>query len=185
MRATLFALTLILIMPAATAARHWPAGAGPTAPAAAARQGGDHPEDAVLIPALPFTDTGQTTGMDDDFAWFCPYGNSGVAPDVFYRFDPTVDMTIRIDLCGSLYDTCVYLLDADTGEMLVCNDDFYLDEECGVYVSCIEAAAVEAGGHYWIDVDGYPTCSGEYLLNVWALTTSVEPTSWSALKARY
>lgn len=153
--------------------------------AAGPRQGGDHPADAVPIPALPFTDTGITTGLADDFAWSCPYGNSGVAPDVFYRYEPSVDETIRIDLCGSLYDTCVYLIDADTGEMIACNDDFYLDETCGIYVSCIEAVSVVAGERYLIDVDGYPNSHGEYLLNVWSLTTAARSASWSAVKSRY
>lgn len=186
MRTRLFCLVLaVLLLPALSPAQDSRALRAPGPGGLASRQGGDHPADAVLIPALPFTDTGSTTGMADDFAWPCPYGNSGVAPDVFYRFDPATDMTIRIDLCGSLYDTCVYLLDADTGEMLACNDDYYLDEECGIYVSCIEAVGLEVGRRYWIAVDGYPNHHGEYLLNVWTLSTAVESMSWSAVKSRY
>ena len=108
-------------------------------------------------------------------SYSCPYGNSGLAPDVFYRYEPTDDMVITIDLCGSLYDTCVYLLNADTWDVIACNDDFYAGEPCGLYVSKIENAPIVAGGRYWIDVDGYPSSHGEYLLTVTTTTVANNP----------
>jgi hypothetical protein len=134
------------------------------------RQGGDHPEDAVTIPSLPFTTSGTTTGMDDDFAFPCPYGLSGWAPDVFYVYEPASDVTVLIDLCGSHYDSCVYLVDAYTLQVIACNDDFYFDDECGEYTSRIEAAGLEGGGRYYVIVDGYTQAHGDYqlLMDAWA-----------------
>jgi hypothetical protein len=134
------------------------------------RQGGDHPQDAVTIPSLPFTTSGTTTGMTDDFAEPCPYGLSGDAPDVYYVYEPAGDIKVLIDLCGSNYDTCVYLVDANTMQTIACNDDFYYgDPDCLNYTSRIESADLAGGGRYYVIVDGYPNAHGDYemLVDSW------------------
>ncbi len=52
-------------------------------------------------------------------------------------------------------------------------------------MSKIEDAPIAAGGRYWIDVDGYPSSHGEYLLMVTTTTVATEPASWSRIKALY
>jgi hypothetical protein len=123
------------------------------------RQGGETIETAFPIPSLPFSDTGTTAGYLDDYDEACPHGGN-VAPDVVYRLDSAAPLSIEIDLCGSNYDTKVYIYDT-AWHLIACNDDYYMDEPCGVYVSRIEQAALGAGTYY-IVVDGYGQAYGSY-----------------------
>jgi len=128
------------------------------------RQGGDTLVDAFSIDQLPFSDTGTTVGYADDYDAVCPYDGS-TAPDVVYRFVPAVDLLVDVDLCGSGYDTKVYILTAG-GQVVACNDDFYFGDPCGVYRSKIEAASLGAGAVYFIVIDGYGDEQGDYDLEV-------------------
>ncbi len=127
------------------------------------RQGGEDLGTAVAIDALPFFDTGNTSDNYDDLDPMCPYGSN--SPDVFYRYIPVADECVSVDLCGSSYDTKTYIMDGATN-VIACNDDYYMDEECGIYVSYIEEAYLEAGMEYFIGVDGYGGDSGDYILEI-------------------
>ncbi len=70
-----------------------------------------------------------------------------------------------IDLCGSSYDTKLYVYDADLN-LVACNDDAYFGSPCGVYVSALENVALQEGTTYFIVIDGYGSAHGEYLLSV-------------------
>jgi hypothetical protein len=75
-------------------------------------------------------------------------------------------MLIDVDLCGSAYDTKVYILDENLN-VLACNDDFYFPgDTCGDYVSKIERACLMGGATYYIVIDGYGGESGGYELHV-------------------
>ncbi len=126
------------------------------------RQGGDTIADAVPI-AIPYTGGGTTTGYTDDYDEVCPF--TGMAPDVVYRVTPAVAMQVTIDLCGSQYDTKVYVYDAAMN-LLGCNDDHYSGDPCGQYVSLLEGVALAGGEPSYIVIDGYGTESGEYELAV-------------------
>jgi hypothetical protein len=128
------------------------------------KQGGDTIYNAYPIGSLPFTDTGTTAGYLDDYDEICPYDTPG-SPDVVYCFTPDSDAIIDVDLCGSSYDTKTYIYDAGLN-LVACNDDFYFDEVCGVYVSKIENAAFFGGNTYYIVIDGYGGDFGPYVLNV-------------------
>lgn len=168
---TLTIVILALALAGAAAAQSL----GPVAPAKApgspvsdlpppARQGGDTIANAFVIPSLPFDDTGTTVGYADDYAEMCPYGNW--APDVVYRYVPTVSESIDIDLCGSHYDTLILVYDAGL-HLVACNDDYYFDDPpCLDYVSFISSLPVVAGQTYYIMIDGYTNASGEYQLHV-------------------
>ena len=132
-------------------------------PAYDGRQGGETIDDAFPIESLPFNDTGATCDNVDDFDVVCPYGSN--SPDVVYSWVSTFDGFLFVDLCGSQYDTKVYMFDSDMN-VVECNDDFYWDEECGVYVSALENAPVILGETYFIVVDGYGGDCGEYILSV-------------------
>ncbi len=125
---------------------------------------------ALLIPDLPFSDTGNTSDNLDDFDVACPYSDS-TSPDVVYSYQPLEDAVISVDLCGSGYDTKTYIFD-ESGNLVACNDDFYFDDTCGVYVSMIEEAYLNAGEFYFIVIDGYGGDAGDYILN---METSVPP----------
>jgi hypothetical protein len=131
------------------------------------RQGGDTVDSATVIPGLPFLDTGATCGYGNDYDEVCPYANS-VSPDVVYSFTPSHQHLIDIDLCGSAYDTKLYVYDQEL-ELIACNDDYYTDMACGVYVSRLEAVLVESGQTYYIVIDGYGGDCGEYVIEIFEI----------------
>jgi hypothetical protein len=129
------------------------------------RQGGEDMASAFPILAIPFYDTGNTTGHVDDYDEACPYTGSTSA-DVVYSFQPESNMVITVDLCGSGYDTKTYIYEG-SGNLVYCNDDFYFDDICGVYVSMIEWAYIYGGETYYIVIDGYGGDAGDYVLDIY------------------
>lgn len=109
----------------------------------------------VLSGPLPINASGTTAGYLNDYDEVCPYSESA-APDVVYAYSPSSDVTVDIDLCGSSYDTKVFVYEnvATPGAPFDCNDDFYFDDSCGVYVSKIEGAVLTGGNTYYIIIDG-------------------------------
>ncbi len=136
------------------------------------RDGGETIETAVVIPALPFSDTGNTCGAIHNYDEACPYTGS-TAPDEVYSYAPGMDIFANIDLCGSGYDTKVFVYqDAWTpGNPWACNDDFYSGPPCGTYVSFLENVPMYAGHTYYIVIDGWSGDCGNYILEV----TEYEP----------
>ena len=128
------------------------------------RQGGDTWEDAVPIPSVPFATNGTNVGYSTNCCWeMCPYEAWG--PAVFYSFTPAQDIEVRVDLCGSNYDTGLYVFD-EALSVVACNIDLYSGPPCGMYVSCIEHVALTAGQLYYIVVTGMSGDSGDYILAV-------------------
>ncbi len=140
--------------------------APPAAAATDARDGGDTIMEAVEIAGLPYADSGLTTNAADDYDAVCPFEGSE-SPDVVYAYTPVSGGAIAIDLCGSDYDTKVFVYDIAMN-VVACNDDFYPsgDQVCGAYASKIEYLEVQAGTTYYIIVDGYDGESGAYQLAV-------------------
>jgi len=132
------------------------------------RQGGDTIADALPI-NLDYYDhyetTGTTTGYTDDYDEICPYDNS-TSPDVVYAISRTLDAPyVDIDMCGSSYDTKIYVYD-EAMNVIACNDDFYFDDYCGMYVSKIEAMVLPANTTYYLVIDGYGGDHGDYELAI-------------------
>jgi len=134
-----------------------------TAPARDGREGGEDIATAIPILAMPFQDTGATCDNLDDYDEVCPYEDS-TSPDVVYSFVAGAEGMAWVDLCGSEYDTKVYLYDADLN-LVGCNDDYYFDDVCGQYTSFL-SSFVDADQTYYIVVDGYGGDCGTYNLNV-------------------
>jgi hypothetical protein len=128
------------------------------------RQGGDTLAEAVVIPALPYADTGTTVGYADDYDALCPFSGTG-APDVVYRYQPSAYTAVTVDLCGSGFDTKVSVLNS-AGDVIACNDDHYWDPPCGVYVSRLDNVMIAGGEVTYIVVDGYGDAAGDYQLAV-------------------
>jgi len=128
------------------------------------RQGGEDIYSALEITAIPFSDTGTTTGHINDYDSACPYTGS-TSPDVVYSYTPDTDVILSIDLCGSLYDTKTYIMNTAL-DIIACNDDFYSEAPCGQYVSYIAGANLLSGQEYFIVIDGYGADSGEYSLEI-------------------
>jgi len=125
------------------------------------RQGGDTIADATVF-SIPYYDEGTTAGYTDDYDEVCPYDNS-TSPDVVYSYTPAGDIYLDIDLCGSLYDTKLYVYD-DSMNLIACNDDYYSGDPCGQYVSALIGVPMNAGMQYYIVIDGYGGDCGEYVL---------------------
>ncbi|MFC1572120.1 hypothetical protein ACFL6M_00830 [Candidatus Eisenbacteria bacterium] len=129
------------------------------------RQGGDTVLNATFFTTLPYNDTGTTCNYVDDYDEACPYTGS-TSPDVVYEFAPLASVLVDIDLCGSTYDTKLYVYQDAVGNLVACNDDFYFDDVCGVYVSKLEGVPVLVGATYYIIIDGYGGDCGDYAIAV-------------------
>lgn len=120
------------------------------------REGGEGFGDAMLIPGLPFTDSGATCDNRDDITLPCA---ASAAPDVVYRYVAGATGSINVIMCGSAYDTALGIYDASLVN-LFCNDDF-----CGLQ-SEIDGIPVVAGQTYYIVVDGFSVNCGDYVISV-------------------
>lgn len=121
--------------------------------------GGDTFATATVIPALPYADGGNTCAFANDYAPTCALT---AAPDVVYRFSPTVNACINVSTCGSAYDTMIQIYQNNVATPIACNDDF-----CGLQ-STLSGVALAAGNTYYIVIDGYNTACGDYTMNVTA-----------------
>lgn len=127
---------------------------------------------ARVIADLPFSETGTTCGETNDYDLDCNAAGAS-SPDVLYSYTPALDGYLRVDLCGSDFDTKLIVFFAEPGDG-ACNDDAYLDESCGRYTSLIPGVEVQAGRTVYIVVDGYGGACGSYQL---AVTESELPPS--------
>jgi hypothetical protein len=119
MKTSLRYTTALLVAVALTAVTY-------ATPALAAPPSNDTEAGAVVIDAVPFTDSADTSEATPGGPRFCSNSAS-----VFYRFTPTEDARIQIDLIGSDYDTTLGVYRRDAAGAVVplqCNDDrFGLD----------------------------------------------------------
>ena len=135
------------------------------------RQGGDTFASATVIEALPFSDSGTTSGFNNDYGPYSNHSsynicqwqgyydntNTGAGPDVVYSLALSEEKTVKISLCGSDYDTGLGVFDG-SGVQVLGNDD-----ACSLQS---EVVCALPEGLYYIVVDGYSTSSGNYVLNV-------------------
>jgi hypothetical protein len=122
---------------------------------------------AIEFTSLPYTDTGTTVGMNDDYYEICDASATG-APDIVYSYTPSYSVAVSIDLCNSSYDTKVYVYEdtcgaPGSGTKIACNDD-----ACGTdgSRSRIDYVVFTIGHTYYIVVDGYGNYAGDYELTV-------------------
>jgi len=127
------------------------------------RQDGETIATAIVIPSLPFFDTGATCDNVNDYDEACPFSGS-TSPDVVYAFTPQSETTLSVDLCASSYDTKVYVYAGDVSQLVACNDD----AGCGStgYESRLWNVTVTPGTTYYIVVDGYGGSCGTYVLEI-------------------
>ena len=143
------------------------------------RQGGDTMEDATVIEELPYSNTGTTVGATDDYDEDCPEdpnSQPSAAPDVVYSLTPAENVIVDVDLCGSTYDTKVFVYDANglmpqtTDGESACDDDHYGSTGCdeiNAWTSFIGNVMLNGGQTYYIIVDGWSDAdAGDYELTV-------------------
>ncbi len=127
--------------------------------------GGETPATATLITSLPYTDSDNTCGRVQDYTASC---GANAAPDLFYRYVPTSNQNgVTISLCGSSYDTVLYVLENNVE--IACNDDF-----CGLQSEL--TVSFVAGRTYIIGVSGFSTNCGPYTLNISGVPVPCIPT---------
>ncbi|MGD2108132.1 MAG: hypothetical protein PVI86_01945 [Phycisphaerae bacterium] len=134
--------------------------------------GGDTCGTATVIPALPFSDIGDTSLAANDYDTTlvddCPLSAIG-APDVVYKFTPNVLITVDITLCeNSAYDTRLYVYENTCpGVVIGCDDDSCATASLpDPWASELTALSMTAGNTYYIVVDGYSTESGPFTIHV-------------------
>ncbi len=127
------------------------------------RQGGGTCETAVVIPGIPYNDSGSTVGQPNEHPLDCAFNASG---EVWYALTPATTQFINVSLCGSSYDSALEIFSGSCAGLtaLACNDDF-----CGA-ASEIRHVNVEVGTTYFIVVSGYYLHEGSYVLNANAVT---------------
>ena len=133
----------------------------------APRKGGNTIGEALVIPSLPYLTSGTTSGYTNNYDEACPW--SSTSPDVVYAFTPTEDLMVHIDLCGSSYDTKLYVYENfhTPGYPFACNDDYYgFGHPCGSWVSAISGLHFTAGNTYYMVIDGFGPASGAYVLDI-------------------
>jgi hypothetical protein len=134
--------------------------------------GGDRCETATVVGALPFVDTGDTSLFANDYMPACPAadGSSSFAPDAVYRYTPAADEIVTISLCGSAYDTKLYVYEQDCPPgawgPVACGDDDCFGSSGRLFQSHLEALHLSAGLTYYIVVDGYELECGRYVLSI-------------------
>gem|GEM_PF-6030811 len=128
---------------------------------------GENIGNPIVIPSLPYSDSGDTTTFVDDYDEVCPYTGS-TSPDVVYEYTPLANQVIDIDLCDSGYDTKVYIYDGGhtPGAPYACNDDDSTYCTGPAFRSYLNNIALTAGNTYYIVVDGYGGDFGPYDLDI-------------------
>lgn len=121
-------------------------------------QAGDDFERALVIPQLPFAETGTTCGFRDDVAAPCTF--LGGAPDVVYTYTPLVPVVVDVDVCEAGFDTAVHVYSGEAYEFVACNDD-----ACGPG-GRIAGLELEPGVPYYFVVDGWYGACGTYGLSI-------------------
>jgi len=130
--------------------------------------GGDTCATATTIVVIPYSDTDTTATATDNYdgCW------SSGARDVVYAFTPPSDMSVDISLCGSSFDTVLYVYEGScTGDEVACDDDGCASSD----ESQVLGVPLNAGTTYYIVVDGKDTPDdGNYTLSI-SETTPLPP----------
>jgi len=115
---------------------------------------GDMPNDPIIVGGLPYADTANTS------ICFTNQANNA-SPDVFYMHvvNDACISTVDVSLCGSSFDTYLWIYDAQLN-LLASSDD-----DCGTQ-SAIYNLPVSFDDTLLIIVEGYSSNSGDYILNI-------------------
>ena len=143
------------------------------------RPGGECCYTATVIPSIPYSDTGSTTGAANDYDEVCPYDCS-IAPDVVYSYSPPDNVVIDIDLCNSSYDTKLYIYQnsCESANLVACNDDYWYgppDDDCYMYSSYLPEVELFVGNEYFFIIDGYGPYHGNYELTIVQTGSTIPP----------
>ncbi|MCB9357778.1 MAG: hypothetical protein H6508_00945 [Calditrichaeota bacterium] len=126
---------------------------------------------AIVIPALPYTNDGTTVGFTNNYDEVCPFTGS-TSPDVVYSYTPGANQTVDATLCGGItaYDTKMYVYENvhTPGAPFACNDDACNNDPIYTsnFISQLLGLSLTGGNTYYFVVDGYGSSSGAYTLSI-------------------
>jgi DNA-binding beta-propeller fold protein YncE len=127
---------------------------------------GESCADAVVLTSLNECIESTTTGYTDNYNEECGFDATG-AGDKVYKYSPPASISGTFDMCGSCYDTKLYIYEDvcgnfNSGTAIYCNDDY-----CGVngWRSYLDEVTLYADHDYYIVIDGYgATDHGDFIL---------------------
>jgi hypothetical protein len=139
---------------------------------------GDQCVDPFEVDALPFTDSGDTSGASNNYAYGfgqCPgdaLGSGAGSNDEVYRFEPSTDGVYTIDLTSADFNAVLYVVSDCADESGTClgaayyGEDLLLELEQGqTYFIIVDGVSndSDASGLYDISVSApcSPSCSGK------------------------
>ena len=127
---------------------------------------GDSCADAITVTALPYSDTGDTTGFASDYsgAGCGPFYDGSGSSDVVYAYAAEANGEVTVKLSQTDFDSALYVLSD-------CDNEVCLDFDDGVGVGAPESVTFSAsqGATYYIVVDGFDfesNVAGAYQLEV-------------------
>jgi hypothetical protein len=124
---------------------------------------GDDHNDAIIVSALPYTDTRSTEVCYSNQNYVYP------SPDIYYSFEPNPLLAeVHLSLCGANFDTFLSVVDLN-GNVIAYNDDA---PDCAPQ-SSLSFDATDLGPLYII-VEGWGALSGDYTLQISASYVGLE-----------
>lgn len=128
---------------------------------------GDDCTEPFELLALPATLIGNTCAYDNTYGMNC--ADEDFASDVFYRFVPSENMFIELDLCASGFNTKLYVFENScSGTLIACNDNS--EGACpDTTRSFLTELPLIGGNTYFIAVDGAGDECGDYSLTITVL----------------
>ncbi|MEY5001138.1 MAG: hypothetical protein RLZZ211_1174 [Bacteroidota bacterium] len=124
---------------------------------------GDDHNDAIIVSALPYTDTRSTEVCYSNQNYVYP------SPDIYYSFEPNPLLAeVHVSLCGANFDTFLSVVDLN-GNVIAYNDDA---PDCAPQ-SSLSFDATDLGPLYII-VEGWGALSGDYTLQISASYVGLE-----------
>lgn len=129
--------------------------------------GGETFATSVDMVALPFSDTGNMWDYADDIDF-----GYGTSPDCVYHYTPDFDGCVTVDMCGSNYDSMLWIVDATATTILFWNDD---GVDCDAYQSALSWMPVYNGVLYYYVLDGYDGSAGPYAIDVFQIDCPPAP----------
>ncbi len=124
---------------------------------------GDDQNDAIVVGALPYTDTRSTEVCYSNQNYVYP------SPDIYYYFEPNPLLAeVQVSLCGANFDTFLSVVDMN-GDVVAYNDDA---DDCAPQ-SALSFYATALGPLHII-VEGWGALSGDYTLQINASYVGLE-----------
>jgi hypothetical protein len=122
-------------------------------PAGATTPTGENCSHPKIISALAYADSCSTCSFANSIEISCG-GASGPGKDVVYKYVAPTDQRVSISLCGSSFNTFLYVFDetCTSGHVVACNNN---SDHCGPgstrsYIECLQ---LQANHTYYIVVD--------------------------------